>query len=74
MNTIKPRKWTTEWYELATTDDLEEVLKVLKASLKHPPGKSHLEARRRLQNRIEKIQKELDRRATSEIEWEEDMP
>lgn len=69
MNQIKPEKWSSEWYQLATTDELllsiKEIRHLLKAS-------TDTESQRSIwDERIRRISEELNQRELSGEEFEE---
>lgn len=69
MNQINAEKWSSEWYELATTDELTDLIKEAKDLLR-----SRVMTReRRLiwEERIKRITDELNQRKTSGDEYEE---
>ncbi|MCI0618365.1 hypothetical protein L0244_35760 [bacterium] len=70
MNQIKPDKYSAEWFELATTDELILSITEAKHFLETTPG---ITQHQRLlwEERIKKISEELDQRKTSGDEWQE---
>jgi hypothetical protein len=68
MNQIKPEKWSNEWYELATTDQLIQSICEARRLLEENPM---LNERSRWSQRITELSKELNRRKTSGEDWEE---
>jgi hypothetical protein len=70
MNHIKPQKWSTEWYELATTDELILSIQEVRHLLEANPDKER--SHRPIWNeRIRRISEELNQRKLSGDEFEE---
>jgi hypothetical protein len=70
MNQIKPEKWTKEWYELTTTDELILSLQEARHLLKVNPDKIR-QHRSIWDKRIRMILEELNQRKISGEEFEE---
>lgn len=69
MNQIKPEKWSNEWYELSTTDELIISIKEARHLLKLNPEKVRHQ-RSIWDERIRKISEELNQRKISDDEFE----
>ena len=70
MNQINTEKWSPEWYELATTDELSIVIKEVQHLLETSTGMSHTQ-RSVWTDRIRRVSDELIQRETSGDDWEE---
>jgi hypothetical protein len=70
MNHIKPEKWSKEWFDLATTDELLLSNKEARNFLEMNPSIDH-HRRSIWEERIRRISSELEQRKTSGEEWEE---
>jgi hypothetical protein len=70
MNQIKPKKWSSEWYELATTDELILSIKEASDLLKVNPDKIR-HKRSVWDERIRRISEELNQRKLSGEEFPE---
>ena len=68
MNLIKPEKYSTEWYELATTDELIVLIQEARHLLEINPSRNQHSL---WEERIRKMSQELSDRKTSGEEWEE---
>ncbi|HSE42812.1 MAG TPA: hypothetical protein VLH08_18755 [Acidobacteriota bacterium] len=70
MVQIKPSKWSSEWYELATTDELILSIKEVKHLLDINP-KMAQRKRSQWEEKIQRLYSELGQRKTSGEDWEE---
>jgi hypothetical protein len=70
MNQIKPEKWSSEWYELATTDELILTIKEARHLLKLNSDKVRHQ-RSIWDERIRRISEELNQREIADEEFEE---
>ena len=70
MNYINPEKWSSEWYELATTDELILSLKEVRHLLKGGADKERSH-RSTWNERIRRISEELNQRKLSGDDFEE---
>ncbi|MCI0444100.1 hypothetical protein L0152_12925 [bacterium] len=70
MNQIKPEKWSNEWYELATTDELILTIKEARHLLKLNSDKVRHQ-RSIWVERIRRISEELNQREIADEEFEE---
>ena len=69
MNQIKPEKWSNEWYELATTDELILTIKEARHLLKLNSDKVRHQ-RTIWDERIRRISEELNQREIADEEFE----
>lgn len=69
MNQIKPEKWSNEWYELATTDELILTIKEARHLLKLNSDKVRHQ-RSIWDERIRRISEELNQREIADEEFE----
>ena len=70
MNQIKPARWSPDWYELTSTEELITVSRQAKSAVRSRTGKS----RTIWLNRIRKLEEELHSREESEQDFEEMEP
>ena len=70
MNQIKPEKWSNEWYELATTDELILTIKEARHLLKLNSDKVRHQ-HSIWDERIRRISEELNQREIADKEFED---
>jgi len=69
MNQINPEKWSNEWYELATTDELLLSIKEIRHLQK--PSAAKVSESSTWNDRIRRISEELNQRKLSGEEFQE---